>query len=85
MNGHATNEGVGAAQTKAGDCGVPLNREMGHSATMAAMGSKVRSPHNAAGGPAYDYQDVDGASADEHVVGYGTGNGGSSNTPAGTY
>lgn len=85
MTGHATNEGVGAAQSKTGDMATPLNRGMGLSATMGAMGSKTRSPHNAAGGPAYDYQDVGGASADEHLVGYETGNGGASDTPAGTH
>ena len=50
-------EGAGAAQAKTGDQALPLDRGMGISQTMGAMGSKTRSPHNSAGGPNYKYQD----------------------------
>ena len=49
--------GAGAAQAKTGDQALPLDRGMGISQTMGAMGSKTRSPHNSAGGPNYKYQD----------------------------
>lgn len=52
-------EGAGAAQAKTGDQALPLDRGMGASQTMNAMGSKTRSPHNSAGGPNYKYQDPD--------------------------
>jgi len=82
--GHPTNEGVGAAQSKTGDMATPLNRGMGYSETEAAMQSKVRSPHNASGGPNYHYQDnPEGEGGD--VVGHTKGVGGSDDTPAGTY
>jgi hypothetical protein len=84
MTGHPTNEGIGAAQAKTGQRGVPLNRGEGRSATMEAFTTKTRSPHNAAGGPNYLYKEVEtGLGGD--VVGYGPGNGGESGTPAGTY
>jgi hypothetical protein len=50
-------EAAGGAQAKTGDQALPLNREMGASQTMDAMGSKTRSPHNSAGGPNYKYQE----------------------------
>jgi hypothetical protein len=50
-------EGAGGAQAKTGDQALPLDRSMQASQTMAAFGSKVRSPHNSAGGPNYKYQD----------------------------
>lgn len=50
-------EGAGAAQAKTGDQALPLDRGMGISQTMDAMGSKTRSSHNSAGGPNYKYQD----------------------------
>jgi hypothetical protein len=50
-------EGAGAAQAKSGDQALPLDRGMGISQTMGAMGSKTRSPHNSAGGPNYKYQE----------------------------
>ena len=81
--GHPTNEGVGAAQSKTGDQAVPLNRGMGLSETMGAMGSKTRSPHFPQG-PNYHYQDIP-SSPDSELVGYSTGSGGTTNTPAGTY
>lgn len=84
MTGHPTNEGVGAAQSKTGQQADPLNRSMGFSKTETSMASKTRSPHNAAGGPNYKYQDNPGGTGGE-VVGYGPGNGGSSDTPAGTH
>lgn len=84
MNGHATNEGVGAAQSKTGMQGSPLNRSMGLSDTEGAMASKTRSSHNAAGGPNYHYKDIPSGPG-ENVVGYGPGNGGGDGTPAGTY
>jgi hypothetical protein len=84
MTGHPTNEGVGAAQSKTGQQAVPLNRGMGFNQTEDAMQSKTRSPHNAAGGPNYKYQDISKGTGGE-VVGYGPGVGGSSDTPAGTH
>jgi len=84
VNGHAPNEGVGAAQAKTGMQGSPLNRGIGLSETEGAMSSKTRSPHNSAGGPNYLYQDIPSGPG-ENVVGYGEGNGGSGNTPAGTH
>jgi hypothetical protein len=50
-------EGAGGAQAKTGDQALPLSRPMGIEQTMGAMGSKTRSPANAAGGPNYKYQD----------------------------
>lgn len=86
MTGHPTNEGIGAAQAKTGERAWPLNRGEGHSTTMEAFDTKVRSPHNAAGGPNYLYKDIgDIESLGGDVVGYGPGNGGESGTPAGTY
>ena len=82
--GHPTNEGVGAAQSKTDLQATPLNRRMGFDETEAAMASKTRSPHNAAGGPNYKYQDNPGGTGGE-VVGYDMGNGGSNDTPAGTH
>lgn len=84
MTGHPTNEGVGAAQSKTGMRGSPLNRGMGHDETMSAFMTKTRSPHNAAGGPNYHYQEA-GTDLGGDVVGYGPGNGGEAGTPAGTY
>lgn len=86
MNGHPVNEALGGAQAKTGLCAIPLNRGMGRSKTMSSESfeTKVRSPHNAAGGPNYLYQDV-GSGLGGDVVGYGPGNGGESGTPAGTY
>jgi hypothetical protein len=85
MIGHATNEGVGAAQSKTGDMATPLNREMGMSATMGAVGSKTRSPHNASGSQAYDYVDPPTSYGDDKICGYSPGNGGSGECPEGTY
>lgn len=50
-------EGAGGASAKTGDQALPLDRGMGISQTMGAMGSKTRSSHNSAGGPNYKYQD----------------------------
>lgn len=84
MTGHPTNEGIGAAQAKTGQCALPLNRGQGRTATMEAFTTKTRSPHNASGGPNYLYRDV-GTDEGGDVVGYGPGNGGEAGTPAGTY
>ncbi len=86
MTGHPTNQGIGAAQAKTGELALALNRGMGRDKTMSAEAftTKTRSPHNAAGGPNYLYKDV-GEGLGGEVIGYGPGNGGSSDTPAGTY
>jgi len=57
-------EGAGAAQAKTGKNREVLDREAGRSATREAFNSKTRSPHNAAGGPNYKYQDPGGFNSD---------------------
>lgn len=73
-------EAAGGAQAKTGREATPLSRPMGMNETMGAMGSKVRSPANSAGGPNYKYQDPSLKYGDnEKIVGYENGD-----PPAGT-
>lgn len=85
MNGHAVNEGVGAAQAKTGMQASPLNRGMGYNDTMGSIGSKTRSPHNSAGGPNYLYKDIPTSECDAEIIGQSKGVGGSAGIPAGTH